>query len=241
MALKPEILKIYEDIIFQKKDDGSYEFTPHDNEDAEYFNYHFRKELGKLVQRQQKLTGEYRAHRPDSHIINRQIEISKKEHQDTLKKLKAVKLWADKNNIKLPIFESGKVLESIIKGFERRVNERVKEILSEIEKRFSDVETRDLGSNADTKVNVNDNNTDMKMQSRQLSIAHEKLSILTKRNRALSFANLSDVNILRIVDDTRKNNGTISYAKAARILGVHADTFRRLLKQRNLTAIAKVK
>ena len=121
MALDSEYLKIYEDLILKKLGNGEYEFIPTDKEDAEYFNYHFIKELGKNLKRRSSLQHEYRAHHPDSHIIQGQIETSKNESQDILKKVKAIKLLADKNNVNLPIFESGKALESIIKGFERRV------------------------------------------------------------------------------------------------------------------------
>ena len=64
MALDSEYLKIYENLILKKLGNGEYEFIPTDKEDAEYFNYHFIKELGKNLKRRSSLQHEYRAGRP---------------------------------------------------------------------------------------------------------------------------------------------------------------------------------
>jgi len=62
----------------------------------------------------------------------------KAEFGDIHNKREAIKVWADKNKVKLPIFKTKVVLASMIKGFEKRIKKLVDEILLNKETLFAD-------------------------------------------------------------------------------------------------------
>ena len=202
MTLKPEYMKIYEDSIFHKKEDGTFELKPHDKEDAEFFYHHLGKELGKSLEERTRLNRRYRPRLQGSENIIHQIEKLKDDSHDIQKKLEAIKLWAENNNAKLQLFESDAIWERRTQGFEERVNDRIHKILSDEKARFAKV--GEVGSNltyssTDTPENIHEAEADRlkfeqtKKQSQRLPNdrwEREVIRVLKKNKKFMKFGDI---------------------------------------------------